>query len=313
MFSSVIKYVCVILGLLIIGGAFIVYKHHPIADRVLETASGILTGKPNTETPVTATPFVREGKYILVNLNNETVELHDGSSMLASMSIVAQGPQGKYYETIGGEYHYDYRIRNHFSSIGHVYMPYSVHVFGNFFIHGIPYYPDGTKVDSTYSGGCIRLEDTDAQAVYNFVEPGMTIIITRGTDADFLPTATSTEKLEDMNMTRLMTAIISLEVLPQDNDILDTDRVTVTTRRRLIPRLLEKNDDSVSTLYTNALSEKVYVDYMNQKAQTMGLTNTVFTSVTSPATTSKEDQERFVQYVSIYKSYLLQFTATSTE
>jgi hypothetical protein len=313
MFSSVLKYICVILGLLIFAGAFIIFKHRPVAERVLETASGILTSGQKTDTPVTPAPFIREGKYVLVNLNNGTVELHDGNNTLASMSIVAQGPQGKYYETIGGEYHYDYRIRNHFSSIGHVYMPYSVHVFGNFFIHGIPYYPDGTKVDSTYSGGCIRLQDADAEAVYNFVKPGMTIIITRGTDTDFLPTATSTEKMEDMNMTRLMTAIISLEVLPQDNDILDTDRVTMTTRRRLIPRLLEKNDDAISKLYTNALGEKVYVDYMNQKAQTMGLTNTVFTSVTLPATTSKEDQERFAHYVSIYKSYLLQFTSTSTE
>lgn len=301
------KIIAILVVILFIGGIIHIispsFKESPVVQNVIQTLDTKIDIK--NDTPL---PYVRTGKYVVVHLDQMTLELHDGSTTVATMPIVAQGPQGKYYETIGGEYVNDYKIRNHFSSIGHVYMPYSVHVFGNFFIHGIPYYEGGEKVSSEYSGGCIRIGDEDAKTVYEFIEKGTPIIITRGGENDFLPTATSSDKIEDMTMTRQMVAIVSLEVLPQDNDILDTDRVTVTTRRRLIPRLLLKEDDDVSKIYTYALGEPTYVDYMNQKAKTMGLTNTVFTKVGTPATTTKEDQDRFNKYISIYKSYLLQFT-----
>ncbi|MDO8183474.1 MAG: serine hydrolase, partial [bacterium] len=57
---------------------------------------------------------------------------------------------------------------NHFSSIGQVWMPWSMQFFGNFFIHGWPYDERGQPVPEGYSGGCIRLSTNDAEAVYNF-------------------------------------------------------------------------------------------------------------------------------------------------
>jgi D-alanyl-D-alanine carboxypeptidase len=40
---------------------------------------------------------------------------------------------------------------------------------GNFFIHGWPYYPDGTPVASTFSGGCVRMSTEDAGALYELI------------------------------------------------------------------------------------------------------------------------------------------------
>src|SRR5690606_21610310 len=54
--------------------------------------------------------------------------------------------------------------------IGKVYMPYSMQFFGNFFIHGWPYYPGGQEVEEGFSGGCIRLSTEDARAIYEFVD-----------------------------------------------------------------------------------------------------------------------------------------------
>jgi D-alanyl-D-alanine carboxypeptidase len=66
---------------------------------------------------------------------------------------------------------------NHFSSFGHVYQPWSLAFQGNFFIHGWPYYPNGTPVASSYSGGCVRLSSEDARAVYDLAERGMPVLV----------------------------------------------------------------------------------------------------------------------------------------
>jgi hypothetical protein len=264
-----------------------------------------------SSTATTTESFVHTGKYVLIHLDTEVLELRDGTTTLKTVPLVSQGKPGSYYETIGGTYINDYKELNHFSSIGHVYMPYSVHLFGNYFIHGIPYYPDGTKVSSTYSGGCIRIADDDARSVYTFVTTGVPIIITRNTEYEFSPTATSTVSTQSMDMTNQMVAIISLEVLTQDNKISDTDGVSITTRRTLIPRILS-GETSVHTLISSAVGEVAFVDYMNQKARTLGLTNTTFSGATLPANTTGDDQTRFMNYITTYKSYLTRSTIPPT-
>jgi hypothetical protein len=251
-----------------------------------------------------------EGDFVVVNLKQMTVELRNGTSTIATMPIVTIGKPGTYYETIGGTYENDYKLKNHFSSIGHVYMPWSVHVFGNFFIHGIPYYPDGRKVATTYSGGCIRLSDEDAKRLYAFVHTGVPIVITEGTPEDFTPTSSTPDAVRSMDMTRLMVATISLEVLTQDNAITDTDGETWTTRKTLLPRLLA-GDDDISRQFARHMGGSVFVDYMNKKAHALGMSNTAFASVDTPATTTPEDNARFMQYIAIYKTYLLSVASTS--
>lgn len=251
----------------------------------------------------TKTPTPRVGDYIVVHLDTMTLDLANGSTILETFPVISQGKPGSYYETIGGEYSNDYKLPNHFSSIGHVYMPWSIHVFGNFFIHGIPYYPDGTKVSSTYSGGCIRLSDEHAKRVYDFIQKGTPIIITRGDKDSFEKTPIERTTRTQMDMTRLMVAAISLEVLTQDNPITGLDGEK-TTRRKLLPKLLVEGNDDVGALYAQALGERQFVSMMNSKAQALGLTNTFFTSTQEVASTTDDDYLRFMSYIDIYKSYL---------
>jgi len=56
-------------------------------------------------------------------------------------------------------------------------MPFSMQFEGNFFIHGWPYYPDGTSVGSSYSGGCIRLSNEDAKDLYNKIKIGTPVLV----------------------------------------------------------------------------------------------------------------------------------------
>lgn len=254
----------------------------------------------------------RVGKYVVVHLDTMTITLKSGTTTLEELPILSQGKPRSYYETIGGSYISNYKKDLHFSSIGQVFMPYSVHVFGNYFIHGVPYYPDGTKVSSSYSGGCVRLADEDAKKVYDFVTRGTPIILTRGGEDDFTRmekkevTATSSE------MTNLMVGIISLELLTQDNAITDTDGKNMTTRKELLPRLLSKKDTRVSSLFASSLLDGDFLNAMNLKAQSLGMTNTVFLDVTSPVATTEEDTARFISYISTYKRYLV-LDASSTE
>lgn len=254
----------------------------------------------------------KEGEHVVVYLNEMKVELRDGEEIIASYPIISKGKPGSYYETIGGEYENDYKVALHFSSIGEVYMPYSVHVFGQYFIHGIPYYPSGERVSSAYSGGCVRLSDADAKKVYEFINRGTPIIITQGSLESFKASNKSPSNLMSQNVTNLMVATISLEALTQDNEILNTDRITITTRKDLLPRLLLKADSSVALLYANSVGQSTFIDLMNKKAKALGLTNTHFDNVTSPASTTYEDYDKFMLYINTYKSYLRKLeTSTS--
>jgi D-alanyl-D-alanine carboxypeptidase len=66
---------------------------------------------------------------------------------------------------------------SHFSSIGDVFMPYSMQFFGNFYIHGWPYYADGSAVRPGFSGGCVRLSTADAKKVFAFADTGVPLFV----------------------------------------------------------------------------------------------------------------------------------------
>ena len=254
-----------------------------------------------TEEKIAPLPYM--GKSVIINLNSMTVELRNNGEMIANLPIISKGKPGSYYETPGGKYENDYKEINHFSSIGHVFMPFSVHIFGNFFIHGIPYYPDGTKVSSTYSGGCVRLSDENAETVYNFIEKGNPIIITQNNSNDFEKINDTSNAIESMEMTRYMSAIISLEFLTQDNEIYFNEGTT--TRRKLLYNLLSLKEDSVSKSYASYFGKELFIKSMNAKANSIGLNNTLFLSTDLPAKTTDEDVVIFNKYIRDYKSYLL--------
>lgn len=263
-----------------------------------------------TVTQIETPSYHTKGKHVVINLNLMTLELHDSVTIVATVPLLSQGRPGSYYETIGGTYTNDYKTPLHFSSIGHVYMPYSVHLFGNYFIHGVPYYPNGEKVSSTYSGGCIRLADEDAKLVYDFIDRGTPITITRGNELSFIPTQGTSDTLISTEMTNLMVASISLEYLTQDNKITDTDGVTTSTRRTILPRLVQSGDVKVAHLYARSIGEQAFVSAMNAKAEAIGLSATHFIDVDSPVTTTYEDYDRFMSYITTYKSYLRELQKT---
>lgn len=56
-------------------------------------------------------------------------------------------------------------------------MPYALHYYGKYYIHGEPYYSLGNKFYSPFSGGCLRLADKDAKEIYELTEINMPVLV----------------------------------------------------------------------------------------------------------------------------------------
>ncbi len=130
-----------------------------------------------------------EERFIAADLKLMQIFLYEQGVLLETIPIVSKGKPGSYWETPTGRYDVITKEESHFSSFGEVYMPYSMQFFGNFFIHGWPYYPDGSPVSAGYSGGCIRLSTIDAKKVYDFAERKTPIFVYNESNKDdFLET-----------------------------------------------------------------------------------------------------------------------------
>lgn len=112
----------------------------------------------------------KEGKLIAADLVAMKLYLYENGAALAEYPIQTKGKPGTPWETPSGLYSVKTKEKSHFSSIGHVYMPYSMQFYGNYFIHGWTHYQDGTPTAASFSGGCIKLLTEDARKVFEFAD-----------------------------------------------------------------------------------------------------------------------------------------------
>ncbi len=119
----------------------------------------------------------QEGKFIAANLLTMELSLYQDGVTVATLPIQTKGKPGTPWETPSGMYGIQTKEKNHFSSIGKVYMPYSMQFYGNYFIHGWTYYPDGSRTAASFSGGCIKLETEDAERVFEFADVGTKVFV----------------------------------------------------------------------------------------------------------------------------------------
>ena len=69
----------------------------------------------------------REDKFIAVDLVGMKVFLYEGGEEVDHFDVISKGKPGSHWETPTGLYDIMVKEDRHFSSIGHVYMPYSMH------------------------------------------------------------------------------------------------------------------------------------------------------------------------------------------
>lgn len=116
-------------------------------------------------------------KSILVDLTNMKVFLLEKGLILKTFDVLHKGPSHLWFQSPTNYFNVGAKYKLLRSSIVDVYMPYSVQIHQDFFIHGIPYYPNGEEVSSRFSGGCLRVSNDNAKEIYDFAEYNTKIIV----------------------------------------------------------------------------------------------------------------------------------------
>ena len=120
---------------------------------------------------------LKKESFVEVNLRAMQLALYEDGNKIKEVEILTKGKEVGWWETPSGNYKILGKEVNHFSSIGKVWMPYSMQFYGNYFIHGWPHYDNGTPVPQGYSGGCVRLSNEDAKEVFDFAKKGMPVLV----------------------------------------------------------------------------------------------------------------------------------------
>jgi hypothetical protein len=115
--------------------------------------------------------------FLYANLKEMKIILYQEGEEIKSFPVIGKGADWFLGETPLGVYNASYKTRLHFSSCARLWMPFAIQFFGNYFIHGCPYDRQGRLVQTTYSGGCIRMNTADASEVFDFVEEEMPILV----------------------------------------------------------------------------------------------------------------------------------------
>lgn len=193
-------------------------------------------------------------RMIAADLSTMKLYLFERGHATATLDILSKGKRGSRWETPSGLYKIETKEENHFSTIGAVNMPKSMQFFGNFFIHGWPYYPGGEPVAEGFSGGCIRLSTEDAGKVFEFAKRGTPIFVSEGSSAS--STASTAFSLKPLPLPRVtaksfLVADISTGVVYAEKDA-DTPRPIASVSKLLTALVANETIHFDRTLTVNS-------------------------------------------------------------
>ena len=115
-------------------------------------------------------PYLIKDRGVEINLTTNKVTLYDKGKLIKTLDLLYQSPENVWMESPTGLFKIGTKEKLHWSTIGLVWMPYSMQYYEDFFLHGIPYRPNGNLINSMVSGGCLRFEDKVAKQIYDFVK-----------------------------------------------------------------------------------------------------------------------------------------------
>jgi len=325
-------------------------------NEILDDTNSIVQDIPLRTINGLATETLRipnEGKVIVSDLSGMQAYTYENGVLIGTYPLQSKGRPGTAWQTPAGTYTINTKEENHFSTIGEVWMPYSMQFFGNYFIHGWPYHPDGTPVPEGYSGGCIRMENEDVKELYDFADIGTKVIVVadtppftqgvyldkgqglRGINSDAYTVADvesgaiifekdAQEILPVASLTKLMTALISLDVINQYRTATVSASAYGTygaqgglsigqkigTGTLLYPLLLESSNDAAEVL-AEFYGRKQFMERMNERAQAVGMLNTHYddpSGLSFDNTSTAEDLFRLVQYIERHKRFIFDTT-----
>ena len=115
--------------------------------------------------------------FLEINLKEMVVRLYKDGSPIKEYPIRVKGKENDWGETPSGFFAIKGRETSHFSSLGSVFMPYSLRFQGNYYVHGLPYYSDGSLTGADFSSGCVNLATEDAKELFSLVPINFPVLV----------------------------------------------------------------------------------------------------------------------------------------
>lgn len=253
--------------------------------------------------------------FIDVDLAAMQLQYYQGGEVVFSAPLIAKGEIGTWWQAPPGVYQIEQKSERYFSTVGQVYLPWTLQFQQNFLLHGWPEDEDGSARSGEYRGGGLRLQSNDAQTLYELVSADTAVLVhkARPTSDSFVyeprvpdlsadhylvadienNTVLASSELRATSsiasLTKLMTALVAVEQLALDTTISLTSMNYPTTS---IPRLHTRSSASVYSLLELLLLESSneaayaiathqgrdqFIADMNDKAAALGLADTQFT------------------------------------
>ncbi len=115
--------------------------------------------------------------FLEINLSEMRARIYKNGLLIKDVSILAKGDAQNWGGAAVGLYEILRGFVNAYSIVSEVYMPWSLHFYGKYYLHGEPYYPGGQPLISKYSGGCLRLSNDDAKDIFELTEKSMPVLV----------------------------------------------------------------------------------------------------------------------------------------
>ncbi len=121
-------------------------------------------------------PKVMQGRYLDVNIETMTLTLGEDGKAVKVFPLAGKGnpwatPTAEGYFTVLQ------KEEKYWSGLYKLWLPWAIRFYDGYFLHDIPYWPNGKLLTTRYSGGCVRLPTGIAKEVYDWAEIGMPVIV----------------------------------------------------------------------------------------------------------------------------------------
>ena len=110
-----------------------------------------------------------QADFMEIHLNEMKVRIYEKGKVVKEADVLTKGDSQNWGGTAAGLYDVIRGYSSAYSLVSEVFMPWSLHFYGKYYLHGQPYYPGGEPLISVHSGGCLRLSDKDAKDIYYHV------------------------------------------------------------------------------------------------------------------------------------------------
>jgi len=206
--------------------------------------------------------FILEKKsFIEANLSEMKIKIYQEGLLEKELPIYTKGNPQRWGGTSLGLYQVLSKNPLAYSVLADSYMPWSLHVYGKYYIHGDNYYSGGRPETLSITGGCLRLRNENAKIVYDSVKIGMPVLVTdkgwKNDGYEYLQPKKLTEfpqlsapnylvadldsgfvfaennyqeQVPIASLTKLMTAIIIAEIVDLRKSILVTSKMLETSK-----------------------------------------------------------------------------------